>query len=212
MDRNNRSRSGPFAGLSQGAADLAAAAHRYGDEWGGNLGRQVLEAAKQAARAHQQGQRIHGQGLMAASRAQARPSPVVRSVAGKVVAAPYTAAGALFAVPEALATIAQGRTPKFRIGDNALQFLNAPLPVNRALTLGNMQFYPPGRGPDEIEPSYSGATMRIGDHEAGHSDAMEEDILYGPKWLFGGGWRDDRNPLELDADRRGLERARRRKR
>jgi len=64
MAQNKRVQSGPFAGLTQGAADLAAAAQRYGDEWGGSLGRQVQEAAKQAAQAYQKGLELEGEDSM----------------------------------------------------------------------------------------------------------------------------------------------------
>jgi hypothetical protein len=66
MAQNKRVQHGPFAGLTQGAADLVAAAERYGDEWGGNLGRQVQEAAKQATQAYQRGLELEGQNALAA--------------------------------------------------------------------------------------------------------------------------------------------------
>lgn len=189
MSKDDRLEHGPFAGLTQGSADLLAAAQHYGADWAGGLGRQVLEAGR---------------------RAQQAQKPIVRQVVRKATAAPYTGVGAVLAGPEILGALAHGRLPGFKFGDNALQITNVPTLGNRAYTLGNLQFYPPGRGPDHTEPSYSHEKMRIGDHEAGHSDAMEENVLYGLKWIDGGGWWNNKNPEELDADRRGLARARRR--
>lgn len=215
MAQNDRVRNGLFAGLTQGAADLAAAAQQYGGEWGGRLGQQVLDAAKAAAKAHQDGQGVYGQAVLDAHGADSRQNPVVQHAMGKVRAAPYTAAGLLATPGMALGSLLSGQWPGVHVGDNALQILNAP--IDRAFTLGNVQFYPPRRGPstqsggpDAPTHSYSGAWMRTGDHEGGHSDQYEHDgLAFLPKWIAGGAWSDT-NPLELDADRRGLERAKRR--
>jgi hypothetical protein len=209
MTKDDRLRHGPFAGLTQGAADLLAAAQRYGADWAGGLGKQVLEAGRQAQQANAVGQRLAGQSAMAANAVDPRQNPALQQIARKATAAPYTAAGAAIAAPMVLNALVHGRAPGFRFRGNALQITNVPTYENRAFTSGNVQIYPPGRGPDVVEPSYSGATMRIGDHEGGHSDQYEEDILFFPKWVSRGGGVKN-NPLELDADRRGLERTRRR--
>lgn len=206
MTQNNRARSGPFAGLPQGAADLAAAALKCGNEWGGNLGREVLAAAKQAARAHREGRELEGRGLAlrnspeAVSQIAAAPAAMAREAWGKLNAAPATALGLALGGPTKLARWNQVGAGW---GNDALQFTNVPwLPRDSALTLGNVQLYSPQKAPnDVIRSPYTGQTMRTGDHEELHSRRFERDgwLGYPVMWARGGGISNS-NPAEIEAD------------
>lgn len=202
-----------FPGLNKASTEFAEAALRYGDEWGGGLGRQVVDAARRAAKAYENGQALQGQGLArGASGSQAMQSNPALKAASGAFSNPNTGLGLAAAGLLWGAGKIAGSNPRFRYGDNALQLLNSPLDIQgRAVSLGDVQIYPKGEknGPDNVRTSYSGARVRTGAHEAGH---LPQSRILGPAYiptvlagalLFG-----DRNPLEIGADKVALGKSR----
>lgn len=132
-------------------------------------------------------------------------------VLGKLWGLPNTALGLAAAAPSYAAGKMMGTDPYFTLGDNALQLHNSPLNIQRrAYTLGNVQIYPQGKeyGPDGFGPSYTGAKVRTGDHEEGHTyQSQALGPLYLPAEIVGS-FFGDKNPLEVNADAHALKKRR----
>ncbi|WP_153046166.1 hypothetical protein [Rhizorhabdus dicambivorans] len=126
----------------------------------------------------------------------------VVDMAGKVWNSPNTAIGLAAALPSYVAGKVMGTDPKFRFGNNALQLLNSPLNIDgRAYTVGNIQIYAPGYGPERDNPdSYTGQQVNNGLHEEGHT--YQGQVL-GPLYIpleIAGTYLGDDNPFDIDAD------------
>jgi hypothetical protein len=124
---------------------------------------------------------------------------------GKLWGSTNSALGLLAAGGSYVAGKVAGTDPKFQIGNNAIQLLNSPLNIgNRAYTLGNVQVYGTGEGPEKSTYSYTGAKVNNGRHEEGHT--LQSQFL-GPTYLTAELWGSllgNRNPLEVGADKYGL--------
>jgi hypothetical protein len=139
-------------------------------------------------------------------RAPCAPHPIWDGL-GKIHGSFNTSLGLAAAGVSYLAGKALGTKPSFRMGDDAIQLTNSPLNIgNRAYTLGNVQVYGLGKyaGPDWTGPSYTGAWVRTGNHEAGHSRQSQRlGMFYLPAEAIGSLFG-DRNPLEVGADKFAL--------
>jgi hypothetical protein len=129
-------------------------------------------------------------------------------VLGKIWSFPNTEAGLLAAAASWAAGKFMGTDPHFKFGDNAIQLLNSPLNIDRrAYALGNVQIYPVGNGPDRSVRSYTGAMVRNGAHEGGHSTQGQ---ILGPWFIPAeilGSMLGNKNPLEVGADKAALGRS-----
>lgn len=131
----------------------------------------------------------------------AKRHPIL-DILGKLWGGTNTALGLAAASASYLAGKAEGTNPHFQIGNNAVQLLNSPLNVdNRAYTLGNVQVYGVGDGPDRYQDSYTAPNINTGRHEEGHT--YQSQIL-GPAYLpveMWGSLLGNKNPLEAGADK-----------
>ena len=106
------------------------------------------------------------------------------------------------AVPSYVAGKVAGTHPEFKLGNNAIRLINSPLVAGgRAYTLGNVQVYGVGEGPEKYtDPSYTGRRVNNGLHEERHSyQAQVLGPAYRPLQL-GGMLLGDHNPADIDAD------------
>lgn len=129
------------------------------------------------------------------------PSHPILGAIGKIWAAPNTAIGALAGIGSAAIGKLMGYNPTISFGNNSIQIANAATINNRAYTIGNVQVYAPGRGPNIVQPSYSGAIVNVGKHEEAHT--VQSQIL-GPLYLpvaILGGRLGNANPIETGADK-----------
>lgn len=148
-------------------------------------------------------------GMFGRATAPFRSMPAARhpalDILGKLWSSTNTLLGLGAAVPSYLVGKVVSTNPRFQFGNNAIQLLNSPLNVgNRAYTLGNVQVYGLGDGPDRTGRSYTGMDVNTGRHEEGHT--YQSQIL-GPAYLpveLWGSLMGNRNPLEVGADKYGL--------
>jgi len=184
------------------AVRLAMLAYDNADEWGG-LAKYVANVVREKM--------AEGAGeLVRRKKEYPHAEDADRDVVGKIKASMLTGLGLDAAIASYVGGVLKGSHPRFQFGDNSLQMLNSPI-GDRAYTLGNVQIYPRGRGPDTIHRSYTGAVMRRGDHEAGHTAQAQRmgGLPMGLAWLVGGRGVAS-NPLEIDADEFGVRRQRER--
>jgi len=189
---NNLNIVGDNAEPSPGVLSLAEAAFNNKESWGA-LADRVLDAVAEAYR-------MDTAQLLAKMNAKAGDANPKRDAWGKVQASPLTLPGLAIAGGAYALDKATGGRSHFQVEDNALQLVDAPL-MSAPFTLGNVQIYPEGQGPDTIARSYNGQPMRRGDHEAAHTAQAQRlgGIPMGLLWLRGGG-QSARNPVEMDAD------------
>jgi RHS repeat-associated protein len=123
---------------------------------------------------------------------------------GKVWGLPNTALGLAVAVVEEIVSVLSlpfgGHVIQISFANNALQVINAPIAVpGNAFTLGNVQFYPVGKSPDDIGV-YDSPTAPLGVHEEAHTFQSQ---LFGPMFLLiwaANGGPTISNPLEASAN------------
>ena len=133
---------------------------------------------------------------------QCASHPVLGAL-GKLWALPNTVIGLGAAGVSYAAGKLAGTNPTFTTGNNSIQLLNSPLNIGgRAYTIGNVQVYASGRGPERVQRSYSGLIVNVGQHEEGHT--VQSQILgplYLPVIIMGGLRLGNANPLETGADK-----------
>jgi RHS repeat-associated protein len=136
------------------------------------------------------------------------PTHPLLDAVGKAWTLSNTEMGIIAAELSYVAGKIKGTSPSFQIRNNAIQLLNSPINVdNRAYTLGNVQIYGLGDGPNEVGPSYTNSIVNMGRHEEGHT--LQAQILgpyYLPTWVIGRAFGGDSqgNPLESGADNYAL--------
>lgn len=133
------------------------------------------------------------------------PSSVFTDVLGKLNALPATIAGFAAGYIAGFAQeISGGPAVHIGLGNNAIQFtgLTSGQPVG--FTLGNVQLYGSGTGPDGPRGRYDGgaASGNMGAHEEGHSYQFQSYSLAYMAYQFAASNLGDRrqNPMENEAD------------
>lgn len=117
-------------------------------------------------------------------------------------ALPNTALGIVAGGGAYLAGRIVGTNPNTKFANNAVQVLNSPININdRAYTLGNVEVFAAGHGPEAYQTSYSQAYVSNGSHEEGHTlQAQSLGLTYLPAELIGS-LSGENNPLEIGADK-----------
>lgn len=125
------------------------------------------------------------------------------SVIGKIHNMPNSAIGHAWGALNLAASAILGKHMQVVYGNNAVQYLNAPLEASgRAVTLGNVQVYPSNSSPNQVvAKSYSATNVNTGQHEEGHTHQGEWlGPAYLPMELIGSAFGDN-NFMEVGADK-----------
>jgi hypothetical protein len=211
MASNKPQQRGLFAGLNPASADLARTALKYGDEWGGGLGRQVVDAALAGSDANLRSD-PHTVGRPSKAGNSTFGDAAIKALAqavynyidglGTLNAAPATLLGLLGA---GAGTLAHPKDVKWGIGDKSIEVTNMPwLLPGSALTVGNVQMYSPQLPPNvpHVSP-YTGQVMTPKQHENFHVGQWKANGLpFFVDWPAAGGTSDS-NPFEVQADNAG---------